>query len=156
MESQGEGPEAVGVAVDGALAGEADVAGGGGLLADAAEVGANFRIGGDAKGFVLEGGADGIGEVFLDGSGELDAFDAGAEFLAGALGELAPDAGLIDAAAFDGRMSEKVVKGFLLGVEGGVLKAEDLPGEMDIADFFEEPEDGEVVIATDVHAEEKR
>ena len=49
VESQSQGPEAVGVAVLGALAGEADVAAGGVFFANAAEVGADVFVGGDAN-----------------------------------------------------------------------------------------------------------
>jgi hypothetical protein len=123
VEGEGEGPEAVGVAMAVAFAGEADVAGGGGFFADGTKVGADGFVGGDADGLVFKGGADGIGEVFLDGSGKVNAFNAiGAEFFDGAFGELAAKAGLIDATAADGGVLEDGIEGKFLGIEGLFVK----------------------------------
>ncbi len=93
VEGKGQGPEAVGMAVAGAFAGETDVAGGGGFLADAAEVGADGGVVGSGGWFYLQRRRDRVGEFFFDGGSKMNSFDAvGAEFFLGALGELAADA----------------------------------------------------------------
>src|SRR4051812_1943311 len=62
VDSQGERPEAIRVAVLAAIRGEADVAGFGDFLFDGPQVGTDERIVWDAEGAVLEGGTDRVSE----------------------------------------------------------------------------------------------
>lgn len=156
MDGEGEGPEAVGVAVFGFLSGEADFAGGGVDAFDGAEVGADEFIWGDAEEVVFEGGAEVVGEGFFVLEGEGDGEDAVfAEGIGGGFGELATEAGLVDGGFAEVGEGEEVVEDFFLEVEGGVLEADEVAGEEGGVDVFEEPEDGEVVVAADVDAEEE-
>lgn len=156
MDGEGEGPEAVGVAVFGVIGVEAGVAGGGGLAFDGAEVSADEFMRGDAEEVIFEGGAEGVGEGFFDGVGEGDGFDAvGAEGAEGIFGELAAEAGLVDGGFAEVGEGEEVVEDFFLDVEGGILEGDELAGEEGGVDVFEEPEDGEVVGAADIDAEEE-
>ena len=154
VEGEREGPEAVGMAVGPVVGGEAEVAGGGGGFFDGAEVGAEEFVGGDAEVAGFEGVAEGVGEVFLDVGGEGEGFDAAlAEALLGAFGELAAEAGGIEAGAAEAGEGEALPEEFLLGVEGLVGEDGEVAGEEEAGGFFEEPEDGEVAGAANVHAE---
>ncbi len=53
------------------------------------------------------------------------------------------------------RGGKKGVEGGFLGVEGLAVEGEDGAGVVDVAEFFEDPDDGEVVVAADVDAEVK-
>jgi len=97
---EGQGPEAVGVAAGAAVGGEAEVAGAGGGFFDGAEVGADIFVGGNTESAFFEEAAQAEGEVFFDRRGEGDGFDAaGAEAFEGAFGELAAEAGGVEAGA---------------------------------------------------------
>lgn len=136
--------------------GPAGVAGGGGLSFDGAEVCAEEFVLGDAEEVVFEGGAEGVGEGFFGGVGERDGFDAVlAEGAGGGFSELEAEAGLVDGGAAEVGEGEEVVEDFFLDMEGGVLEADELAGEEGGVDVFEEAEDGEVVEAADVEAEEE-
>ena len=155
VEGEGQGPKAVGVAVAGALAGETNVAGGGGFLADAAKVGADGFVAGDANGFILESGADGISQFVFDGGCKMNSFDAiFAEFPLGALGELTANAGLIDATASHAGIFEDGVKYGFLGVKGLAIQHVDGAGEIDVAELFQDPNNGEIVIAANIDSDE--
>src|ERR1700747_659981 len=91
------GPETVAVAVL-ALADEADVAAECGFILYAAQVGAEFGVGIDAKRTVLEGGAEGEGELLFDRAGEGDGLDFVTELAAQLLGQLHAEAGGVHAA----------------------------------------------------------
>lgn len=73
----------------------------------------------------------------------------------GVFGELAAEAGLVDGGFAEVGEGEEVVEDFFLDVEGGVVEGDELAGEEGGVDVFEEPEDGEVVGAADVDAEEE-
>jgi hypothetical protein len=142
------------MAAGAAVGGEAEMAGGGDGFLDGAEVGADVLVRRQAEGAALEGVAEGVGEVFLDGGGEGEGFDAaGAEAFLGALGELAAEAGGVEAGAAEAGESEALPEEFLLEGEGLVFQDANVAGEVDAAGFFEEPEDGEVVGAADVDTE---
>jgi hypothetical protein len=150
--AKGFGPGAVAVAVVG-FADEGEFAAGREFFFEAAEVGAEFIVGGDAEEAVFEIVAEGEGELFFHGVSEIDGLDFPAEAFAGAFGELSAEAGAIDAGAFELRQSEEREElGFDLG-KGLVeeFEAEAVVG--DGADFFAEVDDAEVVVAGDVDAE---
>lgn len=73
----------------------------------------------------------------------------------GAFCELAAEACLIDTGAKKGGDGEEVIEDGFLDREWGVLEAEELAGEEDVVDIFEEPEDSEVMVAADIDAEEE-
>lgn len=73
----------------------------------------------------------------------------------GAFGKLAAETRLIDANAAEIGDREEIVEDFFLGMEGSILQTGELSGEEDVVDIFEETEDGEVVIATDIEAEKE-
>lgn len=155
IQSEGEGPEAIGMAVRGVISGKPQVPGGGGSAADGAQVGMERGVVGEAEGAVFEGCAQGVGKGFLEGCGEVEALDAmGSVAAGGAFGELASEAGGIDAGAVEAGVLEVGVEGgFLLG-EGNVLihfqGAEEggAGGGM-----FEKGEGGEIVGSADIDAE---
>jgi hypothetical protein len=51
---------------------------------------------------------------------------------------------------------KQIVEDFLLGFEGLIFEGDDLAGVVDAVDFFEDPDDGEVVVTADVHAKVER
>lgn len=153
VECEGESPESIGVAVFAAIGAEADIAGGGVFFFDGTEIGTDFGSGRDADEFFLHGDTEWVGEGFFDGIGEGDTFGATEVFVVGAFGELATDAGLVDADAADIWHFEEVVEEFFLDREGSLFEDLDEAGVEDVAGFFEEPEDGEIVVAAEIDAE---
>ncbi len=71
----------------------------------------------------------------------------------GAFGELPANPGLVDAASSNVLISEDLVEGVLLRVERLLAQFDNAAGETDIADFFNEPDDGQVPVAPHIDAE---
>src|SRR5438067_12200961 len=94
--AEGFGPKTVAVAVA-TFADKSDVAAAGDFLFDAAKVGAEFEISGDAQFSVLKGCAEAIGHFFLKGGGEGDWFDFPAKAFPGCFGHLHSQPTVIDA-----------------------------------------------------------
>ena len=152
MLAKGFGPETIAVGVVG-VTDEADVAGAGNFLFDAAQIGVEFGVGVDAEDAVLKGAAQFEGHGFLDSGVEGDGFDLPAELLFGFFSELHAHAGRINAAAPKiGKLEDGIESVFDLG-ESFVeqLDAEAIPD--DVADLFANVDDGEVMFATKVDAD---
>ena len=137
------------------FASETDVAAAGDFFLDAAEVGQEFGVVRDAEGSVFEGGAEAVGHFFFEGGGEGDGFDFPAVTLAGAFGELHAQACGIDAGAFELGEFEETVKSELDFGEGFVLKFDSATIPEDIADFFADVEDAQVILPGYIDAEEE-
>ena len=120
------------------------------------EVVAQTFVAADAKQAILKIATQLIGELFFQLGGEGDAFDFPAPVLVSAFGQLHADPGSVDASALEfGQAQEAVEFVFLFG-KGfvGKFDAEAVPD--DVADFFADVDDGEVVFAANVEAEDKR
>ena len=156
FEGESGSPEAVGMAVLVALALETNVAAGGHGLANGTEIGGQKAVVGDAEAAGLEGAAELVGEFFFKDGVEGEAFDAVAiEFFPGALNELTAETGLVNAGPPDCRQCQQGIKHGFLGFEGLLLEANDFAGVEDVAQFFHDPDDGEVAVAADVNADEE-
>jgi len=137
----------------GGVAGETDIARGGDLFLDAAEVGAEVVVADDAEFSVFESVAKFVGHIFFDLGREGDGFDPGAVVLFSALSEVHADVRGINATAFHSGPVEEAVK---LELDLGEffiaqLDAETVPD--DIADFLAEVQDTEIVFAGDINTE---
>ncbi len=150
--AKGFRPETIAVAVA-AFAEEADVAGLGDFFLDAAEVVSELVVGDDAEAAFFEVGAQAERKFLFHRRGEGDGFDFPFEAFRGAFGELRAEAGGIDAGAFDLAQAKEAKEGGLDFRETAAahFDAETVPN--DVADFFADVEDAEVVFAGDVEAE---
>src|SRR5262245_36769128 len=145
-------PETVAMAVA-SFAEETDVAGLGDFFLDAAKVGDELVVANDAEAAFFEVRAQAEGEFFFDGRGKGDGLNFPFESFGGAFGELSAEAGGVDAGAFDlGQAKETKECGLDFGETAAAhFDAEPVPD--DVADFFANVEDAEVVFARDVEAE---
>jgi len=149
--AEGEGPEAVAVAIV-AVTNEADVAAEADFFFDGAEIGPEFVVADEAEALVFHVGAEGEGELLFDWSCEGDGFDFPAEAMSGIFCEMHADTGGVDAGALKLREFEERVEFALDFGEGFVFEfdAEAVVG--DIADALTDVDDAEVVLSSDVEA----
>src|SRR5882762_1408085 len=80
------------------------------FLFEAAKIGAEFLIVGNAEIAILKIAAKSEGELFFAWLGEVDGFDFPTETLAGLFGELGAHAGFVDARALELRQPQQRVK----------------------------------------------
>ena len=105
---------------------------------------------------ILEGIFEGVCEEFFIFLGKLETGDAGGgEFFDSGFGELEAEAGLVDRGVLEVREGEEGMEEFSLFIEGGIFEGIDMMGEEGVINFLDKEEDGEVVRAGEVDAEEE-
>ena len=95
---------------------------------------------------VLRGGVEG------NRGGEVYAADFGGEFLVGVFEEAEAEAGHVDFGVFEVGQSEDCFEAVLLVGEAHVAEAEDGADDVEAGLFFEDGDDGLVVVAGDVYS----
>ncbi len=135
------------------FADEANVARDRGLLFDAAQIGAEFGVGVNAKAAVFERPPEFKGKLRFDRGREGDGLGFPAEPFLRTFGQLHAQAGGVDAAAFYGWEREDAPEFILDLGEGFVLEFQTVTVPEDIADLLADIDHAEVFLAGDVDAD---
>jgi hypothetical protein len=152
--AEGEGPGAIAMAIR-RFAEEPDVAADGDLLAERTEIGTELVVADEPNGAILDVGAKTEREFLLGSQGKTEGFDLPAKLSFGFLSHLIADAGVIDAAAFDLREPKEAIEFEAHFGIGFVLELEPEPIVGDIAQFFADIDDEEIIFAADIDASEE-
>jgi hypothetical protein len=152
--TQGFRPGAITVRIIG-FTGESNIAAAGDFFAETAQIGTEFVVANDAQPAIFEVASEAESEFFFDLRSEGNWFDFPAETLAGAFGKLHAEASGINAGTFELAQFEETIEFEFNFGEGFVLEFNSATIPQDVADFFADVDDAEVVFAGDVEAKIK-